>query len=775
MKFSLRWLRDHLDYAGTLDHLLERLTSAGIEVEGVEKRGMDDPNLVVAEVVSYVPHPNADRLRLCQVRHGQDGKETRQIVCGAKNFEAGDRVPLALPGVDFGGGFVIKESKLRGELSQGMMCSAKELGLSADAEGLLILPKETPFGPLSAVLPSDTFVEVEITPNRPDLLSYQGLARELAALGLGARKRKPVIELSAAGKPAHDWAVSLAEPELCPRYTLTILENVKVGPSPAWLREKIEATGHRSINNVVDITNYILWETGQPLHAFDAAKLAGKRIEVRRARKGETFLALDDKSYALDETDLVVADAERPHALAGVIGGKDSGVTEATTTIALEVAWFDPAAVRRSGRRLGILTDSAYRFERRVDAWGIPEARCRAVALLEELAGAELIQAPADVGHAPAGRGPIRLRTERVAALLGAPVSPAEIAAVLLPLGCGKLEEEGDTNLWAPPTYRHDLETEIDLIEEIARVRGLAGLPGRVRHGWAPESAADRAWDKALLLRRALAARGWQEILTEAMAPRESLGEPDDALLAIGNPLNAQFTHLRPALKDGLLAIAAGNVARGNPSLKLFELGKVYRKDGEKVVEEMRLAFLQLGPVDALEWTAPERTADFADVKGLADFVEGVLGVPAPDRIALGPVDPASAKRHDLKAKAFLAEYQLDAWLATPEAPARFAGLPQFPGVRRDVALVVPSATPQGEVHAGIEKAAKAAAGSALEKVVLFDLFEDPKGEKLAAGKKSLAYALTYRLPDRTLTDKEVNGWQEKILAAMRGAGYELR
>ncbi|SDT96556.1 phenylalanyl-tRNA synthetase beta subunit [Verrucomicrobium sp. GAS474] len=772
MKFSLRWLRDHLDYTGTLDALLERLTSAGIEVEGVEKHGMDDPNLVVAEVISYVPHPNADRLRLCQVRHaGKGGEETRQIVCGAKNFEAGDRVVLALPGVDFGGGFVIKESKLRGELSQGMMCSAKELGLAADADGLLILPKETPFGPLSAVLPADTFIDVEITPNRPDLLSYQGLAWELSALGLGTWRPKETIALSSVAQPTHDWKIDLQAPDLGPRYTLAILENVKVGPSPAWLKEKIEATGHRSINNVVDITNYILWETGQPLHAFDAAKLAGKTIEVRRARKGETLLALDDKTYTLNENDLVIADAERPHALAGVIGGKDSAVTEATTTVALEAAWFDPASVRRSGRRLGILTDSAYRFERRVDAYRIPEARIRALVLLEELADAELIQAPIDAGQAPAKRAPITLRPERVAAVLGAPITLDEITAVLKPLG---LRYKGD-NIWTSPPYRHDLETEIDLIEEVARVRGLANLPGRVRHGWAAESAADRAWDKALLLRRSLAARGWQEILTEAMAAREAIGNPDAELLALGNPLNAQFTHLRPALKDGLAAIAGGNVARGNLSLRLFEVGKVYRREGGQVVEEMRLGVLQLGPVDALEWAAAERASDFYDVKGLADYLEGDLGIPAAARLELAPLDPATAKRHDLKAKAFYVEYRLDGWLAASDAPALFTGLPQFPGVRRDVALVVPSATPQAELAAALEKAAREAAGSALQKVALFDLFEDSKGEKLAAGKKSLAYALTYRLPDRTLTDKEVNGWQEKILAAVKGLGYDLR
>ena len=771
MKFSLRWLEDHLTLNGSVEAFIERLTYSGSEVEGVERRGVDDPNVVVAEVVSYVPHPNADRLRLCQVT---TGTETRQIVCGAKNFEVGDRVPLALPGAKLPGGFAIKESKLRGELSQGMMCSAKELGLAEDAEGLLLLPKGTPFGPLSQAVPADTVIDLEITPNRPDLLSYSGLARELAALGCGTLKPVAEVKMAWAAIPT-DWKVTLADENgACPYYTLTLLENVQVGPSPQWLQDKIAATGHKPVNNVVDITNYILWETGAPLHAFDAAKLAGKRIEVRAARPGEKLTALDGKTYDLAATDLVIADAERPQALAGVIGSLDSAVTGTTVSIALEAAWFVPANVRQSGRRLGLLTDASYRFERRADPQAVITARNRAVALLQELTGAVPVATPLLAGKPPQGRGPIQLRIERVAKVAGVAIPREEIEKGLEALG---LESTGE-NLWQPPSFRHDLELEIDLIEEIVRLRGLADLPGAVSLGWVPESSADRTHRRLLQLRRALAARGWQECLTDALSDEAILGgEP--GVLKVANPINAQFTHLRPSLRDGLLAVAARNVARGNTTIRLFEVGKVYREEQGKVVEELRLALVELGTVDAFDWTARERNVDFYDLKGTTDFVEenSGLGLGLVARLARGPVDSAIAKRHDLKAKAFHAEYYLGEWVQRDETPKVFVGLPQFPAVRRDLAVVVPRATTQEAVrHAIVNGAAATSAGGALERVDLFDVFEDAKGEKIAADKKSLAYALTYRLKDRTLTDNEVNGWQQALREKVKAAlGCEFR
>src|SRR5476649_270991 len=419
MKFSLHWLGHYLDLSVPVPQMLDKLTLAGTEVEHVDVTGVESPHVVIAQILSSVPHPNADRLSVCQVN---DGTGTRQIVCGAKNYKVGDKVPLALPGAKLPGDFIIKESKLRGELSQGMLCSAKELALAEDAEGLLILPPDAPVGKIfSEYQPGDTIFDVEITSNRPDLLSYRGIAREIAAIGAGRIKVSPTATVAfPEAKP--EWTARLSAPDLGPYYSATHLTNVKVGPSPAWLQEAIATTGHRPINNVVDITNFVLFETGQPLHAFDAGKLAGRVIEARRARAGEKLEALDDKTYALLPDDLVIADESGSVAIAGVMGGKPTGVTESTTEIVLEAAWFLPATVRRTSRRLGLISDSSYRYERRVDPGALLEARDRALAFLIELTGATISSASSMAGAPPASRGPITLRTKRISALLGVKV-----------------------------------------------------------------------------------------------------------------------------------------------------------------------------------------------------------------------------------------------------------------------------------------------------------------------------------------------------------------
>ena len=436
MKFSLRWLGQYLDLDVPVPVMLDKLTLSGTEVEGVEVTGVESPHVVVAQILSSAQHPNADRLRVCQVN---DGTGTRQIVCGAKNYRDGDKVPLALPGAKLPGGLVIKESKLRGELSQGMLCSAKELALAEDAEGLLILPADAPVGRLfSEYHPGDTMFEVEITSNRPDLLSYLGMAREIAATGAGRLKTAPLASVDFPSAESA-WSVQLQDPDLGPYYTATHLAHVKVGPSPQWLQDAIVSTGHRPINIVVDITNYVLFETGQPLHAFDAAKLAGRSIEVRRARAGEKLEALDDKTYDLAADDLVIADGQGPVALAGVMGGKPTGVSESTTEIVLEAAWFLPATVRRTSRRLNLMSDSSYRYERRVDAGGLLAARNRAISLLQELTGAVIVSQPAIAGAPPAAREPITLRAQKISGLLGIEIPPAIVRTQLTSLGCAEV------------------------------------------------------------------------------------------------------------------------------------------------------------------------------------------------------------------------------------------------------------------------------------------------------------------------------------------------
>jgi phenylalanyl-tRNA synthetase beta chain len=749
MKFSLRWLGHYLDLTVPVPQMLDRLTLAGTEVEGVAVTGVESRHVVVAQILSSAPHPNADRLSVCQVN---DGTSTRQIVCGAKNYKVGDKVPLALPGAKLPGGLVIKESKLRGELSQGMLCSAKELALAEDAEGLFILPSDAPVGKIfSEYQPGDTLFEVEVTSNRPDLLSYRGIAREIAAIGAGTLKvlRTAVISFPTS---APMWTARLSAPELGPYYSATHLTGVKVGPSPTWLREAIESTGHRPINNVVDITNYVLFETGQPLHAFDAAKLAGRVIEVRRARAGEKLEALDDKTYELLPDDLVIADESGPVALAGVMGGKPTAVTDSTTEIVLEAAWFLPATVRRTSRRLGLVSDSSYRYERRVNPGALLSARDRALALLIELTGATISSQSSVAGAPPAPRGPITLRTRKIAGLLGIHVPFDIVEKNLIRLGCRKLSATNDhETVWQPPTFRDDLSREVDLIEEIARLHGLDGVPSCVVTGLHPETDADRAHVRLLRLRHALAVRGWDECVTDALIERRFA--TTETALEMANPLSELQTHLRPALKTSLLQVAAKNLARGVAQLRLFEIGRVYEKRDQSTHEPLRLGLLVAGLGQDAAWYQGERSADFFDLSGTVEFLLKNVNINVKDSIESSQIAAYELKIHGIKVPIFYAEIALDAWLDRASQPERYQPVPAFPPIRRDLAVVLPKSVPQAKV----EETIRSAKAPNLESVRLFDLFRDPKGEKIPADQKSLAYALTYRAPDRTLTEREVN------------------
>jgi phenylalanyl-tRNA synthetase beta chain len=754
MKFSLRWLGQYIDLVVPVPEMLEKLTLSGTEVEHVSMTGVESPHIVVAQILSSAQHPNADRLRVCQVN---DGTGTRQIVCGAKNYRDGDKVPLALPGAKLPGGLTIKESKLRGELSQGMLCSAKELALAEDAEGLLILPTDAPIGRVfSEYQPGDTMFEVEITSNRPDLLSYRGMAREIAATGAG--KIKALSQDNAAFPPGESaWSVHLSDADLGPYYTATHLAQVKVGPSPQWLQDAIAGTGHRPINNVVDITNYVLFETGQPLHAFDAAKLVGRAIEVRRARAGEKLEALDDKTYELAANDLVIADGQGPVALAGVMGGKPTGVGDTTTEIVLEAAWFLPAAVRRTSRRLGLMSDSSYRYERRVDAGALLAARNRAIALLQELTGAVIVSQPAIAGAPPAGREPVTLRAEKIRGLLGIEIPAATVRGQLLSLGCVEISGDDHAMIWQPPTFRDDLAREVDLIEELARLHGLAGIPSRLVTSLQPESAADRAHHRVARLRHFLADRGWDECVTDALVERRFATETD--AIALANPLSEIHTHLRPSLRASLLEVASKNLAKGVAQLRLFEVGPVYRREGAETREPLHLGMVVAGVGAAANWDGAERSADYFDLSGTATVLRDRLGLAESDRLDIAKIADAEAKAHGIKAPVFYAEFSLEAWLKRAPQPERYQPVAAFPPVQRDLAVVVPSALPQARV----EELIRAAKAPHLETVQLFDLFRDKKGEKIGADQKSLAYALTYRAPDRTLVEREVNEAHELV------------
>ena len=743
MKISLEWLKDYVALPSSTDALSDLLTNGGTEVIARENRGNVPDKVVVAQILSSEQHPNADRLSVCQVDDGSG--QPRQIVCGAKNYKVGDKVPLALPGAVLGPDFKIKAGKLRGVASDGMMCSAKELALAEDAEGLLILPADTPVGkPAKELFPPDTVLELEVTPNRPDMLGYQGVAREIAAL---AQVEAKIADTVAVAQKAADGFVRL-EDAGCPFYTARIIRGVKVAPSPQWLADRLTAVGLRPINNIVDVTNYVLLETGQPLHAFDLAKLDGG-IVVRNAREGESLKALDGSDLKLRAHDLVISDAKKPVALAGVTGGAESGVSGSTTDILLESAWFEPTRVRKTSRELGISTDSSYRFERRVDPCGVAVASARAAELILQTAGGTAEAEVLVAGAMPHAEIEVTLDNNRCRALLGLDIADAEIEGILQRLG---LVRSG--HKWKVPSYRPDLVREVDLIEEVIRVAGIERVPSRLRGFPAEASAADLRHDHAEKLRERLRAQGFSEARTSHFVSPEALhraGVAAEHAVAMRNPLGADQALLRPVLLSGLLEALARNLRHGTDSVRLFEFGPVFRQSG--VEEQTALALVATGGgSDLYELKGVLRAAfgpvDFVSDGGLALRVSG-CGVDG----AVRRLPRALAEAHDAKDAVYFAEVVVDGWLGTAPAAVRVHPLPKFPVAERDLSLVLPRAV----TYAAIDNALRGAKAPHLQTVALKDVFVDASGVKMAADQKSVTVTLTFREEDRTLTSDEVD------------------
>ena len=791
MKISLSWLRDYLRTEKTASEIAQILTDAGLEVGAIESTGVAIPKVVAAQILEAVQHPNADRLSVCKV---DDGSGTpRQIVCGAKNFKVGDKVPLAQPGAVMPGDFKIKVGKLRGVESEGMMCSSKELGLGEGADGLLILSPDATIGtPLSELFPAEEVFEIEITPNRPDWLGHLGVAREVAAFGCGE-----LIETSAE-LPVPKRAPSVATisaPSAATFYSIRRIEGVKVGPSPEWLRKRLESVGLRSINNVVDVTNYVMFETAQPLHAFDAVCITGN-LAVEFAAEGEEFTALDGTVYTLTPQDAVITDAAGIQALAGVMGARASGVSETTTTILLESAVFDPSLVRRSSRTHGISTDSSYRFERGTDAETAVNASARAAALIVDVAGgapsAEVIVA----GSLPALRT-LSLRCDRARSLLGIALDDAAIAALLAKLGIK--QASGGFEI---PSWRNDLTREVDLIEEIARLHGIGNITSRLQGIPSPSSEADRAYDFARGLRRRLSGGGFQEArsgtLTGSRDQAAYIRGGSGSVVAVRNPMGEEHSTLRASLIPGLLDAVSRNLRHGADAVRLFEIGKVYQQ--EQPEESTRLGLVMTGGAMKENWRDNnERTLDLFDLKGFITLLGNCLepitfrstnhaslplaleiliaGQPAG---ILGVLSPAATREvmvggHQgqiVVAEIDMAALQVSSGLGFAKDPKRLGAIPKFPAVRRDLALLIDTAIP----YAAVEEAVLGAKEELFSSVTPFDVFSDPEGVKVPLGKKSLAIALTFQHPDRTLTTEEVNEAVTRIVARLReSVGAEIR
>jgi phenylalanyl-tRNA synthetase beta chain len=784
MKFAVNWLREFVELPSNTEELANLLTFSGIEIEGMQKRGANFDRVVVAQITASSAHPNADRLSVCSVEDGSG--QARQIVCGAKNYKVGDKVPLALPGAVLTNELKIKESKLRGVESQGMLCSGTELGLSEDSSGLLILSPDAPVGAkIGSLFPEDTVLDVEITPNRGDLLSHFGLAREIAALiessslNDNGLYQAPSVEL-------RSGEIRISAPQDCPFYSARRIENVVVGPSPEWLRARLEAVGQRSINNIVDITNFVMLETGQPLHAFDADKLTAG-INVRLARKNESFLALDGKTYSLGENDLVIADDVRTVGIAGVMGGEDTGVTEGTKRVLLESAYFRPASVRQTARRLNLPSDSSYRFERGVDPAMILPASLRATELIRELAsgnpGAEILT----TGELPVLTAEVSLRYERCSQLIGLAVPKLRVDQILERFGLKQTHTDVDATSWRIPTYRSDLQREADLIEEVVRVFGIEHVPVSDRSRFTPLSNADKIYDFESDLRQRLVGRGLSEIRTSALIPRAT-GLFATEALELRNPLTEDHVALRPTLIPGLLEVVSRNVRGGASSIRLFELGDVFRpRHGD---ERKRLGLAFSGNTNSKpNWRTAERRFDLFDVKGVIETVGiedltfrrstragfSISGDVSSGATVIGFIGQLAAAEGDAigaQAPILFAEIELPDTLLTQLQRLRFREIEKFPSITRDIAMIVP----ENLMHADVVTCIEGAREPLLATIELFDLFSGKEAANLGKEKKSLAYTLTYRDKNRTLTHDEITVVHDRIRARLQQElGVELR
>ncbi len=791
MRVPLSWLAEFVDLppVGELTHCL---TQGGLEVEGVESGGPDLSAIRVGQVLSREAHPNADRLSLCTVDIG-DG-EPRAIVCGAPNVAAGQKVAVAVPGTRLPDGTKLKKSKIRGVASQGMICSRSELGLGEGHEGILVLEAGAAVGaPLSDLLDAgDTVLDLFLTPNRGDCASLLGVAREVRAhFDRGEVRLPPVEPETEEGEPASE-AVTIAIDDRagCHRYVGRVVRGVEIGPSPAWLQQRLEAAGLRPINVVVDVTNLVLFEFGQPLHAFDLRALRGGEVRVRAARADEKIVTLDGQTRVLEPADLVIADAERAIAVAGVMGGAESEVGSETVDVLIESAHFDPMRVRRTARRLGLSSEASYRFERGIDRAGVGRAADRAARLLAELAGGSVAPGSVEVeGDAPAVVESIDLDPERVNRLLGTELSPAEIATLLERVGVAS-GARGSGLQCRIPTHRNDLARPVDLIEEVARIHGYDRIP--------PTLPAERLAPVAHPPLRALAERVRDTLravgLTECMTlpltgpgslDRLGLAEDDPRRRAVRvqNPLVEDERELRTTLLPSLLSLVQLNLNRQAHQLRVFELGRVFRPSGagELPEEPLHLAAALTGGEGAL-WES-ESAPLYFQIKGvaerlLAELGQGVRQRPGSDEPflhpaasltllagkqpigALGELHPETAARFEIEASCAVLSLDLSALAARPPTPVRYREVSRQPAVRRDLAVLLPSDVAAEPVRRAIESSA----GPHVVSVEIFDRYE---GRGVPEGRVSLAFRLMFQRPDRTLTDEEVGKAVERVVAML--------
>ena len=798
MNVTLNWLKTYIDFDFSPSELAERLTMLGIEVESVKQLGSALEGVVVGKVDSIRPHPNAEKLVLCQVDIGE--ADALQIVCGAPNVYEGMLAPVATIGTELPTDITIKRAKLRGEESHGMLCSEKELDISDEASGLMELSSDLSLGtPLTEALGLDDVIfELEITPNRPDCLSMIGVAREIRA-ETGNNLKLPQVDLQEDEVDIQErTSVTIdAAPELCPRYAARVIRGVKIGESPAWLKQRLESIGVGVINNIVDITNFVLMEYGQPLHAFDYHKLTEKRIVVRRAATGEQITTLDEEEHDLTPDMLVIADAEKPVALAGIMGGYDSEITETTCDVLLESANFQASSVRATAKALGIHTEASYRFERGADPESVIPALDRAAQLIAELAGGSICEGIIDAYPGKKESSHIQLRAERVNFILGTALEATEMEQILSRLGFDVEVGQSEDNVYqiTVPSFRSDITREIDLIEEIARVHGYDNIPTTLPKGDIPIPVPNISVEVHKRTKHFLLGSGMMEAVNYSFNHpncfdkiRLAADNPLRDALKLQNPLSPEMSVLRTTLLPSLLDNAQHNHNHQIDNIALFEMSTVFIQ-GE---EPARIAGILAGEIGGGVYGSPYRSPDFFDIKGT---VEGILeGCGTTDytfkkteeptfhpgrnaevllkerRIGiLGEAHPKVQKSYELPYEAYLFELDLEALADAADFSKRFEPIPIYPSVLRDLAIVVDQEM-QSDMPIEI---IYSTGGELVESVRLFDVYV---GDQVPKNKKSLAYTITYHSATETLTDKAVNDLHDKVVKRLnQELGAELR
>jgi phenylalanyl-tRNA synthetase beta chain len=784
MRISLAWLGEWVDSGLDASELAARLTMSGLEVESVEPAAGDFQGVVVGEVLSVERHRDADKLTVCQVAGGSAGR--LQVVCGAPNVRPGMKAPLALEGARLAAGDIIRRTRLRGVESAGMLCSARELGLSEEHEGILELPDELAPGTAlrDALALDDTILTLNVTPNRGDVLSVLGVAREVAAIT--ARKLMPPALDAVAPATREKFDVRLEAPAHCPRFAGRVVQGVDPAvPTPLWMRERLRRAGLRPIRPVVDVTNYVMLELGQPLHAYDLRRLRG-HIEVRMARPGEKLLLLDGREMALEPDTLVIADAAGPVGLAGVMGGEKSGIAADTADILLEGAFFPPDTVAGVARRNGLVTDAAQRFERGVDPRGQERAIERATELLVAIAGGR--PGPTivtqDDAHLPRRPG-VNLRPERVASLLGVEVPGAEIEEILRRLGM-QVAGAGDMLGVIPPSHRFDISIEQDLIEEVGRIHGYDNIPcSDAKMPQRPQPSTERAVTRERL-RLLLVDRGYQEVITYSFVdPRlQRRMFPTREALALANPLSAELGEMRTSLWPGLVETLRFNLRRQQDRVRIFEVGTRFEISAQRLVESQSIAGLVSGAALPEQWGIEGRAADFYDLKSDVEALFALTGRQAaisyvaatheclhPGRSAaihdgkshvgwLGHLQPELARRLELRDAPWMFEIAIDPSFRS-EVPV-FREVSRYPAIRRDLAVVIDESVTLDELRESVNLAAK----GLLRELAVFDVY---RGKGIEPGRKSIALGLILQETSRTLTDNEADAVVAAVIERVRG------